>query len=93
MESAAVTEACEQHGYKHILWSISIDDWADQSPDSIASRAIARAHPGGVVSMHDRESTNDGTLRGDTERPPKLIVSELKERGNEFMTIPELLQQ
>lgn len=66
-----------------ILWTINPEDWRSPGADKIIKRIVGNAQDGSIVLLHDKKQT--------AEALPKLISS-LKEKGFEFVTISELLR-
>ena len=71
-------EAAEQ-GYELVMWTIDPRDWARPGAAAIAQRVIARAHPGGIVVMHD-----GGGDRSQTVAALETILTQLGAQGYQF---------
>jgi chitin deacetylase len=56
------------------------------TPEKIADDIVGHVRRGSIIGLHD-----GGGNREKTVKALLLIVSELKDRGYEFLTIPELL--
>ena len=70
-----------------VNWDIDPRDWANPGSGAIASNVIHHAHKGAIVVMHDAP----GGTRGQTIAALPTILSRLRGRGYEFVTVAELL--
>ena len=73
-------------GMLMVMWSDDPADWSRPGTKVIVERVLARAHPGEIVELHD-----GGGDRSQTAAALPKIVSALRRRGYEFVTVPELL--
>lgn len=69
-----------------VLWSVDTSDYAEPGVATIVQRALAGAHPGAIILMHD-----GGGNRAETIAALPAIVSGLRRKGLEPVTIPRLL--
>jgi peptidoglycan/xylan/chitin deacetylase (PgdA/CDA1 family) len=69
-----------------ILWSTDTGDYARPGVQAIEQRALAGAHPGAIILMHDA-----GGDRSETIAALPAIVHGLRERGLHPVTVPRLL--
>jgi len=77
-------------GYIAVKWSVSSRDWERPGVDKIVKNVVIRVRNGSIILMHD----GMGYRRGDRSQTVKalpIIIRELKKRGFEFVTVPELL--
>ena len=81
--NSAVLEQLRLHGMSSILWSVDTRDWADRNSNIVCSRAVAGAHPGAIILMHDIHQTSVGAVL--------CILSALKQQGYSFVTVQGLL--
>jgi peptidoglycan/xylan/chitin deacetylase (PgdA/CDA1 family) len=70
-------------GYKYIQWTADSIDWQGPSADAIVRRVVGATRSGGILLFH-----ND--LANTTEALP-TVISQLKERGFEFVTVSDLI--
>ncbi|HLM84654.1 MAG TPA: polysaccharide deacetylase family protein [Solirubrobacteraceae bacterium] len=70
-----------------VLWSVDSEDYLQPGVATIVQRALAGAHPGAIVLMHDAGGTRTQTI----EALP-IIIRELRARGFHLVTVPQLLQ-
>jgi len=79
-------------GYTVVTWDNMTSDWkADKSGDEIAQTIVRRVKPGSVVVLHDGRNTRPSYDRSQMLRALPSVIGTLKERGFDFVTIPELL--
>ncbi len=69
-----------------VLWSDDTSDYTLPGTAAIVQRALAGAHPGAIILMHDA-----GGNRSETVAALPAIVRGLRRRGLEPVTIPRLL--
>ena len=81
--NGVVLEQLRLRGMSSILWSIDTRDWADRNSQIVCSRAVAGAHPGAIILMHDIHQTSVGAV--------PCILSALKQQGYSFVTVQGLL--
>ena len=81
--NSAVLEQLRLRGMSSILWSVDTRDWADRNSEIVCSRAVAGAHPGAIILMHDIHQTS-------VEAVP-CILSALKQQGYSFVTVQTIL--
>jgi len=81
--NSAVLEQLRLRGMSSILWSVDTRDWADRNSDIVCSRAVAGAHPGAIILMHDIHQTSVNAV--------PCILSSLKQQGYSFVTVQGLI--
>ena len=81
--NGVVLEQLRARGMSSILWSVDTRDWADRNSDIVCSRAVAGAHPGAIILMHDIHQTSVNAV--------PCILSALKQQGYSFVTVQGLL--
>jgi peptidoglycan-N-acetylglucosamine deacetylase len=69
-----------------ILWSTDTGDYARPGVQAIVQRALAGAHPGAIILMHDA-----GGDRSQTVAALPAIIHGLRARGLDPVTVPRLL--
>jgi len=69
-----------------ILWSVDTGDYLQPGVSTIARRALAGAHPGAIILMHDAGGTRTQTIAA----LPRIIRG-LRARGYDLVTVPQLL--
>jgi peptidoglycan/xylan/chitin deacetylase (PgdA/CDA1 family) len=69
-----------------VLWSTDTSDYTRPGVDAIVQSALAGAHPGAIILMHDA-----GGDRSETIAALPAIVRGLRKRGLRPVTIPRLL--
>jgi peptidoglycan/xylan/chitin deacetylase (PgdA/CDA1 family) len=71
-----------------VLWSVDTGDYLQPGTEVIAQRALAGAHPGAIILMHD-----GGGDRSQTIAALPAIISGLRARGLRPVTVPQLMQE
>ncbi|MEG0873173.1 MAG: polysaccharide deacetylase family protein [Clostridia bacterium] len=77
------TELKQQLNMPIILWNIDTQDWKSKNTASIVSKALENVQDGDIILMHDIYKTTADAV--------PYIITELKSRGFELVTITELL--
>jgi peptidoglycan/xylan/chitin deacetylase (PgdA/CDA1 family) len=78
-------------GYLTVKWSVTSKDWSHPGVQRIIDNVVPRVRNGSIILMHDGRKTLGGD-QSQTVEALKTILPELKERGFEFVTVPELLR-
>ena len=80
-------------GYNVVTWDNMTRDWnAEKSGQEIVRDIIGRAKPGGVIVLHDGRDSRLSYDRSQMLQALPFVIGTLKERGFDFVTIPELLE-
>jgi peptidoglycan/xylan/chitin deacetylase (PgdA/CDA1 family) len=69
-----------------VLWSADTDDYLQPGVPVIVQRALAGAHPGAIILMHDAGGTRTQTIAA-----LPAIIEGLRARGYRLVTVPQLL--
>jgi peptidoglycan/xylan/chitin deacetylase (PgdA/CDA1 family) len=69
-----------------VLWSVDTEDYQRPGVSVIVRNALAGAHPGAIILMHDA-----GGNRTQTIRALPTIIRALRARGFQLVTVPRLL--
>lgn len=64
-------------------------DWMGRSADEIVATVLNEVHPGTIILQHSAGG-RDMDLSGSVAALP-VMIRELRARGYEFVTVPELL--
>jgi peptidoglycan/xylan/chitin deacetylase (PgdA/CDA1 family) len=70
-----------------VLWSVDTEDYLQPGVSAIVQHALAGAHPGAIILMHDAGGTRTQTV----EALPQIIRG-LRASGYHLVTVPELLR-
>jgi peptidoglycan/xylan/chitin deacetylase (PgdA/CDA1 family) len=70
-----------------VLWSVDTGDYLQPGVPVIVQRALAGAHPGAIILMHDAGGTRTQTIAA-----LPTIIRRLRARGLHLVTVPELLR-
>jgi peptidoglycan/xylan/chitin deacetylase (PgdA/CDA1 family) len=71
-----------------VLWSVDTEDYLQPGVSVIVERALAGAHPGAIILMHDAGGTRTQTIAA-----LPTIIRTLQARGYRLVTVPELLRE
>ena len=69
-----------------VLWSVDTEDYLQPGVSAIVQRALAGAHPGAIMLMHDAGGTRTQTIAA-----LPIIISRLRAQGYRLVTVPQLL--
>ncbi len=87
--------AARRLGMKVVVWSADCADWETRNEADIATLAIARATPGGILLLHDclaDSETQDIANPGlDRARALAMVLRGLTDRGFRGVTVGELV--
>jgi peptidoglycan/xylan/chitin deacetylase (PgdA/CDA1 family) len=70
-----------------VLWSVDTEDYLQPGVPTIVQRALAGAHPGAIILMHDAGGTRTQTIAA-----LPTIIRDLRARGYRLVTVPQLLR-
>lgn len=79
-------------GYIMVQWTASAVDWRKPGPQRIVYNVLHKIGPGGIILMHDGDKWRHGSDRSQTVAALPVIIRELRNRGYQFVTVPELLK-
>lgn len=85
-QNAQVIAHAASLGLSTIDWDDDSRDWSRPGAQVIANTALAEAHPGAIIIMHDGPANREQTLAA-----LPLILAGLKARGLTPVTVPQLL--
>jgi len=74
-------------GLSTILWSVDPRDWSRPGISVIVSRVLNSTHNGSIILLHE-----GGGDRSQTMAALPTIISTLKQRGFQFVTIAQMIQ-
>ena len=87
----AVLQVAHAMGYQVIMWSVPLPrDWERPSPRVIADRVLKHVENGSIIVLHDGNKGRGGN-RQPTVEATKLLVQDLRARGYQFVTVPQLI--
>jgi len=84
--NSGLAGAVKDNGMKSIIWDVDTNDWKLPGSAAIKSRVIGGSHSGSIVLMHDGGGPRSGTVDA-----LDGIISGLRHRGYELVTVSELL--
>jgi peptidoglycan/xylan/chitin deacetylase (PgdA/CDA1 family) len=83
--NSSVAAAAGANGFLYVVnWDIDTNDWRGYSAATIRDHVLGRAHNGAIVLMHLSAPNTAGALPG--------IITGLRSRGYELVTVSELLK-
>jgi peptidoglycan-N-acetylglucosamine deacetylase len=75
-----------------VLWTVLCFDWQEEArADAIVERALAEAHPGAIICLHDGDGKDAAVTRDATVAALPAIVQGLRRDGYELVTVSDLL--
>ena len=86
--------AIRRAGLGPVVWSRDLQDWVDQRPEDIATRANSEIAPGDIVLLHE-VLADDTSSRTQFDRPcaADLVLARLGRRGLVSTTVGDLAQR
>ncbi len=85
----AHTESLVENEETAVFWTVDTKDWDGPSSEEIHNSVIEETNNGSIILMHDGGHwTSD---LSSTVGALDSVISELKEEGYQFVTVPELL--
>jgi peptidoglycan/xylan/chitin deacetylase (PgdA/CDA1 family) len=80
-------------GYTVVTWDNMTGDWkANKSAEEIERTIVQRAKPGSVIVLHDGRDSRPNYDRSQMLQALPFVIGTLKNKGFDFVTIPELLE-
>jgi len=84
--------AAKKLGYKVITWDNMTNDWeSSKEADGIVSAILKKAKAGGIIVLHDGRDSRRNYDRTSLLHALPLIITDLKQQGYQFVTVPELV--
>ena len=74
------------------MWSVSGNDWKAKSPTQIEDKILSGLRGGDVILLHDGGHRHMGVDRSHTVAALERIITEGKQRGLEFVTVPRMME-
>lgn len=78
-------------GLVTIRWSVCPRDWEQPSPREIVERTLAKVGNGSIILLHDGYPPTKPAERRNTVLALPALIAELRARGYQLVTVPELL--
>lgn len=85
--------AIRRAGLAPVVWNRDLQDWVDQRPEDIATRAGAEIEPGDIVLLHELLADDTGSVprtHFDRPRAAELVLARLAQRGLASTTVGDL---
>ncbi|MCW2924872.1 MAG: polysaccharide deacetylase family protein [Thermoleophilia bacterium] len=74
-------------GMRDVIWDVDTVDWSRPGTRAIVDSAVHDAHDGSIILMHD-----GGGDRSQTVAAVDQVITGLKARGFELVTVPQLVE-
>ena len=82
-----LAEIADELGYKIVLWTtLDTKDWENPPAQKIADLVIDKAKNGDIILLHDYGTNN-------TVEALDILIPKMIEKGFEFVTVSELIQE
>jgi peptidoglycan-N-acetylglucosamine deacetylase len=84
----------KNRGFIVVQWSISTNELCGTTAQELARQIVSKAHPGGIILLHDGYGISHNTNRSDkqvTVDALAYIIQQLQAQGYNFVTIPALI--
>ena len=89
---AVILEELRRAGYVSIGWDIDSRDWdSSTTTEQVVENVLSRAHPGGIILLHDGGVGEGNPNRTATVEALPRILEGLRERGLEPVTVSEII--
>ena len=88
-DGASVSMVTQTAGLQIIHWDAAGEDGFNQDSASIVTQVMQKAQNGSIILLH----LNGGPTAPKTAEALPQIISKLREKGYEFVTVSELLQE
>jgi polysaccharide deacetylase family sporulation protein PdaB len=88
--SDSVLKTIHDEDMKHVYWTVDTRDWAGTSVADMHKNILKNTHSGAIILMHSFGGRNHAL-----EHTIKLlpsIITELREKGYEFVTVDEMIE-
>ena len=81
-------------GYTVVTWDNMTDDWKAEKPaNKIVEAIVKRARPGSIIVLHDGRGTRESYDRSQMVQALPRIIDDLRKKGFDFVSVPELVQE
>ena len=77
-------------GLEPIMWRVTCYDWSAKSNETIEHNARRQIRGGDVILLHDGSHVAFGIARSHTLKATENLLLEYRERGYEFVSVPEM---
>lgn len=75
-----------------VMWRVTCYDWSATSHETILKHARRQITGGEVILLHDGGHLQMGADRSATVRATDELIAEYKQRGFQFVTVPEMMR-
>jgi peptidoglycan/xylan/chitin deacetylase (PgdA/CDA1 family) len=75
-----------------VMWRVTCYDWSAKSHETILKHAGRQICGGEIILLHDGGHLEMGADRSATVRATDELIAEYKQRGFQFVTVPEMMR-
>jgi len=79
-------------GLGPIMWNVTSYDWRTPPAAKIVQTCLRQMRGGDVILLHDGDHQSFGADRWQTVMATHLLIEAGRERGYEFVTVPEMME-
>jgi peptidoglycan-N-acetylglucosamine deacetylase len=79
-------------GLEPVMWNVMGFDWRTTSAEHVERKVSRQIRGGDVILLHDGSHLNFGFNRAHTILATDRLITAYKNRGYEFVTIPDMMQ-
>ena len=87
----AVFRIARELGLEPVMWNVTGYDWNAPPAAEIERKVIRQIRGGDVILLHDGGHKQIGADRSQTVLATDRLIARFKERGYEFVTIPQMM--
>lgn len=88
----ATLRIARELGYTPVMWTVTCWDWKQTTADRVVQHARRQITGGDVILMHDGGFEQMGADRAHTVIATDRIIGEYKDKGFEFVTVPQMMK-
>ena len=88
----ATLRVARELGYTPVMWTVTCWDWKKTTADRVERHAQRQITGGDVILMHDGGFEQMGADRAHSVIATDRLVGEYKDKGFEFVTVPEMMK-
>ena len=87
----SVLRVARKAGLVTVMWRVAGVDWKSHPAQQIEARVVRQTHGGDIILLHDGSHVDMGSDRGQTLIAAGNLIQQYKDRGFQFVTIPEMM--
>ena len=86
-----MAQLLKKNNYTVVMWTVTPEDWENISAETVEKRVMSKIHAGDIILLHDGLETKENFPKENTIHALPKIITQLKNRGYRFVTVPELM--